>query len=121
MPSDSNRSPTEARRSGSSSMTNTVEFASDIAATRIKGSRKCALSRFTGLGGVVVPIHEPEQPHPPPEGGINKSLRPLTVLRRHFPARTQAIRAGDKPKFTGHSHCTKGILCTATQFRPTYS
>src|SRR5262249_46543269 len=43
MPSDRNRRPTEARTSGSSSMTKTVEFAADIAATRIKGSREMSL------------------------------------------------------------------------------
>src|SRR5215831_18080700 len=64
MPSDRSRRPTDARRSGSSSMTNTVEVASDIAATR-KRSRKSAC--IFGLAGpadraFLIPILEPEQP-----------------------------------------------------------
>jgi hypothetical protein len=47
MPSDRSRRPTDAPRSGSSSITNTVEFASDIAAAR-KRSRKSAFCLVYG-------------------------------------------------------------------------
>src|SRR5262249_29848034 len=65
MPSDRNRRPTEARTFGSSSMTKTVEFAADIAATQIKGSWKmnlCLGSQVWPRRAVVVPISGPEQP-----------------------------------------------------------
>src|ERR1043166_3048322 len=68
MLSDRNRRPTEARTSGSSSMTKTVEFASGITATRIKGSLKEAfvsVRRF-GPAVVLVPIPGPEQPYSSP-------------------------------------------------------
>src|SRR5262245_15437349 len=89
MPSYRNRRPTEARRSGSSSMTNTVDFASDIAAILIEGSRT---SLDLGSQGwldhaVLIPIVDTEQP------------------------RTRRIgHARGKPKFTGFLRRTGAIL-----------
>src|SRR5262249_48573062 len=53
MPSDRNRRPIEARTLGSSSMTKTVEFASGIAATRIKDLG----SRYGPGRAILVVIH----------------------------------------------------------------
>src|SRR6266699_671589 len=85
MPTDRNRRPTEARRSGSSSMTRTADFASGIAATQIKGTEMglCPGSQVWARACNLVSIPEPEQPHSSPEDtrGVDGSLRaPLTQL-----------------------------------------
>src|SRR5215471_10318020 len=82
MPSDRNSRPTDARRSGSSSMTNTVEFASDIAAAR-KRSRKISLCLCLRPDrAFLVLILEPEQTHffPGDAHGVHQSLRADPVL-----------------------------------------
>src|SRR5262249_20656997 len=61
MPSDRNSRPTDVRRSASSSMTNTVGVASDIAATRRSRESACGLLQPWRDGACLVPMLEPEQ------------------------------------------------------------
>src|SRR5882672_12276854 len=63
MPSERNSRPTDARRSGSSSMTSTVEVGSDIAATRKnRENRPVSWLQAWPDRAFLVPILEPGQP-----------------------------------------------------------
>src|SRR6516225_7467610 len=100
MPTDRNRRPTEARTSGSSSMTNTVAFASDIAAAGIKGSGNQALSRFAVWPSlaVLVPIPGPEQPtFFLGTRGVDQSLRGADTARRPRLAPSADLSRRNKP------------------------
>src|SRR5580692_2178724 len=66
MPSDRSRRPTDARRSGSSSTTKTVEFASAITTTRdlkIGGMNFIQLASSVRAANNLVPSRGPEQHH----------------------------------------------------------
>jgi hypothetical protein len=65
---------------------------------------------------VLVPIPVPEQPHSPPADthGVDQKFTRIDSARRHFWRAVQAFRAGDKPKFTGHRHCTGTLFAQIT-------
>src|SRR5215472_6796373 len=68
MPTDRSSRPTDARRSGSSSMTNTAEVASDIALLgRDRKNQPVAWLQALPDRAFLAPILEPEQPHFLPE------------------------------------------------------
>src|SRR5262249_20290238 len=77
MSSDRKRRPIDARTSGSSSMTNTVAVASDIALLLELGISLCLGLVLWRSGAFLVPIPEREQSQSPLQGerGVHQSLR----------------------------------------------
>jgi len=114
-PTDRNRRPTEARRSGSSSMTKTVGFASGIAISQGKNERRneplfsiATSARVPARS--LVPLCRREQRLYHTRGTTQNRG---ALVWWHFGAQRMEFETRHKLKFTGHWHRPGGTLSTS--------
>src|ERR1700722_16869960 len=108
-PTDRKSRPTEARRSGSSSMTKTVGFASGIPAAQGKMIRETALvfnCRFDVAVCTLVPMCSRGQRY----GTRKGQTKSISLVWRYLGAQLVEFENQHKLKFTARSYCSRSSL-----------